>query len=76
MRLVFIHGWSVLNTDTYGGLPAALTRHAATAGIALDASHLHLGKYVSFADETKVDDLARGLQAALAVEVLPQLGRG
>ena len=76
MRLIFIHGWSVLNTDTYGGLPAALTRHAAAAGLALDASHLHLGKYVSFADDAKVDDLARGLQAALAAEVLPQLAQG
>ncbi|HEY0966399.1 MAG TPA: hypothetical protein VGD88_03325 [Opitutaceae bacterium] len=76
MRLVFVHGWSVLNTDTYGGLPAALVRHAATAGLALETTHLHLGKYVSFADEVKVDDLARGLEAALAAEVIPHLAKG
>lgn len=76
MRLIFIHGWSVLNTDTYGGLPAALVRHAVSAGLSLEAIHLHLGKYVSFADEVKVDDLARGLEAALAAEVLPHLVKG
>ena len=28
MRIVFVHGWSVTNTNTYGGLPQALRKNA------------------------------------------------
>ena len=61
MLIVFVHGWSVTNTDTYGGLPAALVKNA-SAKLDLQVTHLYLGKYVSFADEVKVDDIARGMQ--------------
>lgn len=72
MLIVFVHGWSVTNTDTYGGLPAALVKNAAPK-LDLQITHLYLGKYVSFADEVKVDDIARGMQQAIATEVLPKL---
>jgi hypothetical protein len=72
MRLVFVHGWSVTNTDTYGGLPEALSRNAPN-DLALTIDHLYLGKYVSFADEVKVDDIARGMEAAIKAEVVPNL---
>jgi len=75
MYLVFVHGWSVTNTDTYGGLPAALAANA-PAGLGLTIGHLYLGKYVSFADEVTIEDLARGMQAAVEAEVLPTLARG
>ncbi len=75
MRLVFVHGWSVTNTDTYGGLPAALVAHA-PAALGLIVEHLYLGKYVSFADEVTVDDIARGMEAAVAAEIIPRLARG
>ena len=75
MKLVFIHGWSVTNTDTYGGLPAALVRNA-HEDLDLQITHLYLGKYVSFADEVKIDDIARGLHHALTQEVLPGLAKG
>jgi len=75
MRLVFVHGWSVTNTDTYGGLPAALVNNA-PAKFDLKIDHLYLGKYVSFADEVMVDDIARGMQAAVAAEILPKLAPG
>jgi hypothetical protein len=74
MLLVFVHGWSVTNTDTYGGLPAALVKNAPPE-LALQITHVFLGKYVSFADEVKVDDLARGMQHALSEEVLPRLAK-
>ena len=51
MRLIFVHGWSVTNTDTYGELPAALSAVAANYGLELSIQHLYLGKYVSFHDE-------------------------
>lgn len=75
MLVVFVHGWSVTNTNTYGGLPAALAKNAPPdMGIAI--SHLYLAKYMSFADEVNVDDIARGMQRAIATEVLPKLARG
>ena len=75
MLIVFVHGWSVTNTDTYGGLPAALLRNA-PAQLDLQVTHLYLAKYVSFADEVMLDDIARGMQHAVATEVLPRLAKG
>jgi hypothetical protein len=75
MRLVFVHGWSVTNTDTYGGLPEALCRNAPKS-LELTVDHLYLAKYVSFADEVMVDDIARGMEAAVRAEILPKLAKG
>lgn len=74
MLVVFVHGWSVTNTDTYGGLPAALVKNA-PAKLDLQITHLYLSKYVSFADAVKVDDIARGMQHAITAEVLPKLAK-
>ena len=65
MRLIFVHGWSVTNTDTYGELPEALGTVASSYGLALEVQHLYLGKYVSFHDEVTLDDIARALNRAL-----------
>jgi hypothetical protein len=65
MRLVFVHGWSVTNTNTYGGLPQALAAAAAAAGLDLDIQHIWLGRYISFHDEVTVDDIARAMDKAL-----------
>jgi hypothetical protein len=75
MLIVFVHGWSVTNTDTYGGLPAALLKNASRQ-LDVQVTHLYLAKYVSFADEVTLDDLGRGMQQAIASEVLPKLGKG
>lgn len=65
MRLIFVHGWSVTNTDTYGQLPEALAASAAGYDLQLEIEHVWLGKYVSFHDEVTLDDIARGLDRAL-----------
>lgn len=75
MLIVFVHGWSVTNTDTYGGLPSALAKNS-PAGLEINVVHLYLGKYVSFADEVNVDDIARGMQSAINAEILPKLVKG
>ena len=75
MRIVFVHGWSVTNTDTYGGLPSALAKNA-PPGLEIEVEHLYLGKYVSFSDEVNVDDIARGMQSAIKAEILPKLAKG
>ncbi len=65
MRLVFVHGWSVTTTETYGQLPEALVTATANSDLQLDIQHIQLGKYVSFNDEVNLDDIARGLNQAL-----------
>ena len=75
MKVVFVHGWSVTNTDTYGGLPAALAKNA-PKDLTIEVAHLYLAKYVSFSDEVMVEDIARGMQAAVAAEVVPTLAKG
>ena len=75
MILVFVHGWSVTNTNAYGGLPAALAGNALPKSN-LEITHLFLSRYVSFADEVGIEDIARAMQHALATEVLPNLAKG
>lgn len=58
MKLLMVHGWSVTSTDTYGGLPEALVKWAPT-GLALDITHIYLGRYISFVDEVRMDDLTQ-----------------
>ncbi|MEZ5462370.1 esterase/lipase family protein [Dokdonella sp.] len=67
LLVVFVHGWSVTNTNTYGALPARLKAEAARAGgPRLDVKHVHLGQYVSFRDEVKLSDISRGFESALS----------
>ena len=74
--LVFVHGWSVTNTDTYGGLPARLRNEAATRSIDLTVKHLFLGRYISFHDEVTIPDIARAFEAAVDDELRAQVEAG
>lgn len=75
MRVVFVHGWSVTNTDTYGDLPMALVKNA-PRDLKIQIDHLYLAKYVSFSDEVTVDDIARGMHFAVSHEIMPKLTAG
>jgi hypothetical protein len=64
--VVFVHGWNVRSTDTYGGLPKRLQREAQRAAdLSLDVRHIWLGKYINFRDEVRLGDVARAFQNAL-----------
>lgn len=65
MLVIFVHGWSVTHTDTYGGLPQALANAAANYNILLDIQHIYLGRYISFHDEVSLDDISRAMDRAL-----------
>jgi len=65
MKLIFVHGWSVTNTNTYRDMPETIVSQGRALGLALDINHIHLGKYISFHDEVSIDDIARALQQAL-----------
>src|SRR5881394_1297154 len=61
MHVIFVHGWSVQNTDTYGELPAWLQEQ----GVEHDVQNVYLGKYISFDDTVTVDDIARAFNNAV-----------
>ena len=56
--VVFLHGWSVRSTDTYGKLPERLVSDGAKAGLQLAVRNIWLGKYVSFRDEVRIADIS------------------
>ncbi len=63
--LVFVHGWSVTNTSTYGQMPQQLQQQASTAGMPLTLADLWLSEYVSFDDAVTMADLVRAFDHAL-----------
>lgn len=63
--LVFIHGYSVTNLDTYGELPLRIKNEAAQKGINLQTADIYLARYISFHDEVVLDDVARALEHAV-----------
>ncbi|WP_431636839.1 phospholipase [Dyella sp. KULCS107] len=63
--LVFVHGWSVTSTATYGQMPQRLQQQAATLGLPLTLRDLWLSEYVSFDDAVTMDDLVRAFDHAL-----------
>jgi len=65
MRLIFVHGWSVTDIDTYGAMPQALANRSNEYGLELDIQHIYLGRYISFHDEVTLDDIARAMNKAL-----------
>ncbi len=63
--LVFVHGWSVTSTSTYGQLPQQLQQQAAAAGLTLTLTDIWLSEYVSFDDAVTMADLVRAFDHAL-----------
>ncbi len=63
--VVFVHGWSVTNTDTYGGLPVRLREQAKAAGIDVQIEEIFLGRYISFHDEVRLRDISKAFRAAV-----------
>jgi hypothetical protein len=61
MQIIFVHGWSVTHTDTYGELPRWLSQQPRDYKI----QNVYLGKYISFVDSVTLDDIARAFQQAL-----------
>jgi hypothetical protein len=61
MHIIFVHGWSVTNTDTYGDLPQWLAQQSPK----FEIQNVFLGKYISFVDTVTADDIARAFDQAL-----------
>lgn len=73
--LVFVHGWSVTNTATYGALPERLKTEAKRAGMDVIIEEIFLGRYISFQDEVRLEDIARGFQTAVTEQLSPLLNK-
>jgi hypothetical protein len=73
--LVFVHGWSVTHTNTYGQLPKRLVLEGKEREISLRVRDIFLGKYISFHDEVRVEDLSKALDTAVKDQKLGQNGR-
>jgi hypothetical protein len=73
MLVIFVHGWSVRNTDTYGDLPRYLEQQT---GLQIQVGNVYLGKYVSFDDTVTLDDLARAFHQAIRDELDKKLTAG
>lgn len=63
MKLVFIHGWSVTSTNTYGDLPLVLQKNAPKE-LNLEIENIYLGEYISFHNEVTLEDIARAFESA------------
>src|SRR4051812_6871854 len=63
--ILFVHGYSVTNLNTYGGLPARMENEGAKRGLNLTLHHIFLGRYISFNDELTLDDISRAFNTAL-----------
>jgi hypothetical protein len=73
MIAIFVHGYSVQHTNTYGALPAWLQGKRGADGQPIRVADIYLGKYISFDDTVTLDDIARALDQALRDEVLGRL---
>lgn len=68
--VLFVHGWSVRNTDTYGALPDRLRSEARRdPALGIDVKELWLGEYISFHNEVRIHDIARAFDAAVRREL-------
>ncbi len=74
--MVFVHGWSVTHTDTYGSLPERLHKEAEASGLELQIKDIFLGRYISFHDEVQLRDISHAFAAAVNEQLRPLLTQG
>lgn len=67
--LVFVHGYSVTNLNTYGELPERLLTEALLQNRSIIIHNVYLGQYISFNDEVRLADLAIAFQNALKDQI-------
>jgi hypothetical protein len=76
MIIIFVHGWSVTHTNTYGELPQWLESQSKNGKLAIQVSNIYLGRYISFDDTVTVDDIARAFDHAVRDEMADKLRTG
>lgn len=76
MIVIFVHGWSVTHTDTYGELPGWLQNQGNADGLDIQVGNVYLGRYISFDDTVTMDDIARAFDQAIRDELAAKLRAG
>lgn len=76
MIVIFVHGWSVTHTNTYGELPQWLESQGKEGKLAIQVGNIYLGRYISFDDTVTVDDIARAFDHAVRDEIADKLQSG
>ena len=76
MIVIFVHGWSVTHTNTYGGLPRWLENQAGTGGLDIQVGNIYLGRYISFEDTVTIDDISRAFNQAVQDELAAKFQSG
>lgn len=76
MIVIFVHGWSVTHTDNYGELPQWLEKQSKEGSLDIQVGNIYLGRYVSFDDTVKIDDIARAFDQAVRDEIADKLHQG
>jgi len=72
MHVIFVHGWGVKNTNSYGQFPAWLQQQGNTFNV----QNVFLGKYISFDDTVTLDDIARAFDLAVREALGPSIKDG
>jgi len=65
LTIVFVHGWSVTNVNTYGELPLRLSEEAKRTGLNYEVKEIFLGRYISFHDEVRMGDVSKAFHFAV-----------
>lgn len=76
MIVIFVHGWSVTHTNTYGQLPQWLEQQSNNGTLDIQVGNIYLGRYISFDDSVKIDDIARAFDQAVRDELADKLRDG
>lgn len=76
MIVIFVHGWSVTHTNTYGELPQWLESQSKDGKLNIQVGNIYLGQYISFDDTVTIDDIARAFDHAVRDEIANKLQQG
>jgi cell division protein ZapA (FtsZ GTPase activity inhibitor) len=76
MIVIFVHGWNVTNTNTYGALPQWLESQSKDGVLDIQVGNIYLGRYISFDDTVTIDDIARAFDQAIRDEIADKLHDG
>lgn len=76
MIVIFVHGWSVTHTNTYGELPQWLESQSKNGVLDIRVGNIYLGHYISFDDSVTIDDIARAFDHAVRDEIANKLQNG
>ncbi len=76
MIVIFVHGWSVTHTNTYGELPQWLESQSKDGTLNIQVGNIYLGHYISFDDTVTIDDIARAFDHAVREQIADKLHDG